>query len=76
MCAVRRLANPLLDATRTPKLRAGDSGAAIAFADNAIADEENEAFDALAEGLGIDETKANALFDAVDEDSKQQGAGA
>jgi tellurite resistance protein len=46
--------------------------AAIAFADNAIADEENETLNALAEGLGIDETKANALLDAVDEDLKKQ----
>ena len=33
--------------------------AAIAFADNAIADEENETLNSLAEGLGIDEAKAD-----------------
>jgi tellurite resistance protein len=42
--------------------------AAIAFADNTIADEENEAITALAEGLGIDEERANALLDAVEQD--------
>src|SRR5580693_395331 len=36
--------------------------AAIAFADNAIADEENEALSALAEGLGIDEERADDLL--------------
>lgn len=49
--------------------------AAIAFADNAIADEENETLNALAEGLGIDEARANVLLDAVDADLKGQGAG-
>ncbi len=42
--------------------------AAIAFADNAIADQENETLNALAEGLGIDETKATALLDGVEAD--------
>jgi len=42
--------------------------AAIAFADNAIADEENETLNALAEGLGIDEARANELLDAVEAD--------
>lgn len=42
--------------------------AAIAFADNAIADEENETLNALAEGLGIDEARANELLDAVEKD--------
>ncbi len=42
--------------------------AAIAFADNAIADEENETLNALAEGLGIDEDRANELLDAVEKD--------
>ena len=47
--------------------------AAIAFADNAIADEENETLNALAEGLGIDEARANELLDAVEADlGKQQ----
>jgi len=47
--------------------------AAIAFADNAIADEENETLKALAEGLGIDENRANELLDAVEADlGKQQ----
>lgn len=42
--------------------------AAIAFADNTIADEENETLDALAEGLGIDESRADTLLDAVEKD--------
>src|SRR5262245_28172870 len=36
--------------------------AAIAFADNAIADQENETLNALAEGLGIDDSRANQLL--------------
>jgi uncharacterized tellurite resistance protein B-like protein len=50
--------------------------AAIAFADNAIADEENDTLNALAEGLGIDEGKATALLDAVDADLKIQAQNA
>jgi tellurite resistance protein len=42
--------------------------AAIAFADNAIADEENETLNSLAEGLGIDEGRANELLDDVEKD--------
>jgi tellurite resistance protein len=42
--------------------------AAIAFADSAIADEENETLSMLAEGLGIDESRANALLDSVEAD--------
>lgn len=42
--------------------------AAIAFADNAIADEENETLNTLAEGLGIDEERATALLDSVEAD--------
>jgi uncharacterized tellurite resistance protein B-like protein len=42
--------------------------AAIAFADNAIADEENETLNAFAEGLGIDEARANQLLDSVEAD--------
>jgi len=42
--------------------------AAIAFADDAIADEENETLDAIAEGLGIDESRADELLDAVEKD--------
>jgi tellurite resistance protein len=42
--------------------------AAIAFADNAIADEENETLNSLAEGLGIDEGRANELLDSVEAD--------
>lgn len=42
--------------------------AAIAFADNAIADEENETLNSLAEGLGIDEARANELLDEVERD--------
>ena len=49
--------------------------AAIAFADNAIADEENETLNELAEGLGIDEARANELLDDVEKDlSAQQAA--
>ena len=44
--------------------------AAIAFADNTIADEENETLNSLAEGLGIDESRANELLDAVEQDLK------
>jgi tellurite resistance protein len=42
--------------------------AAVAFADNAIADEENETLNSFAEGLGIDETRANELLDSVEAD--------
>jgi tellurite resistance protein len=42
--------------------------AAVAFADNAIADEENELLDQLAIGLGIDEERAAQLLDAVEQD--------
>jgi tellurite resistance protein len=42
--------------------------AAIAFADNAIADEENETLNLFAEGLGIDESRANELLDSVEAD--------
>jgi len=48
--------------------------AAIAFADNAIADEENETLNTLADGLGIDEARANELLDAVEQDLSSQGA--
>ena len=47
--------------------------AAIAFADGAIADEENETMNTLAEMLGIDEKRANELLDDVEADlSKAQ----
>jgi hypothetical protein len=42
--------------------------AAIAFADNAIADQENDTLNDLAEGLGIDETTADALLQSVETD--------
>ena len=42
--------------------------AAVAFADNAIADEENETLTELAEGLGIDENRADELLDSVEAD--------
>ena len=42
--------------------------AAIAFADNAIADGENDTLNDLAEGLGIDEARAAALLDGVEAD--------
>ncbi len=47
--------------------------AAIAFADNAIADEENETLNAFAEGLGIDEARANELLDDVEKDMGAKG---
>jgi hypothetical protein len=50
--------------------------AAIAFADNAIADEENETLNTLAEGLGIDEGRANELLDDVEKDLGGQTAAA
>ena len=40
--------------------------AAVAFADNEIADEENEILNDLADRLGIDETRADALLDELD----------
>lgn len=46
--------------------------AAIAFADNAIADEENETLNQFAEGLGIDEGRANQLLDEVEADLAAQ----
>jgi len=42
--------------------------AAIAFADNVIEDEENEVLNELAEGLGIDEERANMLLDQVEQE--------
>lgn len=42
--------------------------AAVAFADNVIADEENDLLSDLAEGLGIDEERANALLDQAEAD--------
>jgi hypothetical protein len=42
--------------------------AAVAFADSAIADEENETLNSLAEGLGIDEKRADELLDHVEAD--------
>jgi DnaJ-domain-containing protein 1 len=49
--------------------------AAIAFADNAIADEENETLNAFAEGLGIDESRANELLDSVEADLAERRPG-
>jgi tellurite resistance protein len=46
---------------------------AIAFADNAIADEENDTLNELAEGLGIDEGRANELLDSVEADMRPAG---
>jgi uncharacterized tellurite resistance protein B-like protein len=42
--------------------------AAIAFADNAIADNENETLNSFADALGIDETRASQLLDDVERD--------
>jgi tellurite resistance protein len=49
--------------------------AAIAFADNTIADEENDTLDALAEGLGIDEARADDLLQTVEKDLGVGGTG-
>jgi tellurite resistance protein len=49
--------------------------AAVAFADDAIADEENELLNEFAEALGIDEERANALLDAVDKDLAENAKG-
>jgi tellurite resistance protein len=48
--------------------------AAIAFADNAIADEENELLNQFAEALGIDEARANELLDDVESDLSKNRA--
>jgi len=48
--------------------------AAVAFADNAIADEENETLNQLAEGLGIDDARANQLLDSIEQDLGGQKA--
>ena len=48
--------------------------AAVAFADNAIADEENETLSLFAEGLGIDEMRANDLLDSVEADLAERSA--
>jgi tellurite resistance protein len=48
--------------------------AAIAFADNAIADEENDTLNSLAEGLGIDENRATELLDGVEADLTSNNA--
>ncbi len=46
--------------------------AAIAFADNAIADEENETLSQFAEGLGIDEARIDELLDGVEADLSER----
>ncbi len=48
--------------------------AAIAFADNAIADAENDTLNELAEGLGIDDARATELLDGVEADLAASGA--
>lgn len=48
--------------------------AAMAFADSAIADEENETLNTFADSLGIDEARANELLDAVEADLRNQAA--
>lgn len=42
--------------------------AAVAFADDEIADEENELLNRFAEGLGIDPDRANELLDLAESD--------
>ena len=49
--------------------------AAIAFADSAIADEENETLNLLAEGLGISEARADELLDSVESDLAERRQG-
>jgi tellurite resistance protein len=49
--------------------------AAIAFADNAIADAENDTLNELAEGLGIDDARATELLDGVEADLAAGGGG-
>ena len=49
--------------------------AAVAFADSAIADEENDALIRFAEELGIDEARADALLDGMEADRTDPGAG-
>jgi tellurite resistance protein len=46
--------------------------AAVAFADGAIADEENETLSDLAAKLGIDDRRAEALLDAVETEGAQR----
>jgi uncharacterized tellurite resistance protein B-like protein len=43
--------------------------AAVAFADDEIADSENEVLNDLAERLGIDEKRAGELLDELEEDA-------
>jgi tellurite resistance protein len=65
----------VVDALKEDRARAEVAfvlAAAIAFADNAIADEENETLNSFAEGLGIDEARANQLLDEVEADLGQQ----
>ncbi len=50
--------------------------AAVAFADSAIADEENETLNAMAEGLGIADARANELLDQVEQDLSRSERGA
>jgi tellurite resistance protein len=45
--------------------------AAVAFADNEIADEENEVLNDFAEKLGITAERAEALLDGLEEDSAE-----
>ncbi len=49
--------------------------AAIAFADNAIADEENDLLGNFASELGISESRANELLDGVEADLAEKGTG-
>jgi tellurite resistance protein len=61
----------IIDTLHEDKVRAEVAfvlAAAIAFADNAIADEENDTLNMIAEGLGIDESRANELLDGVESD--------
>jgi tellurite resistance protein len=59
---IKGVAAKLVDDTGTAEA-AFALAAAVAFADNEIADEENDMLNSFAEALGIDEEQANALLD-------------
>ena len=55
-------------------MTASDDPLEYMIADNAIADEENETLNSLAEGLGIDEDRAGELLDSVEADLAERPA--
>ena len=66
LLAATILTGPLIGSTHISLGRVFDR--TIAFADNAIADEENDLLSDLAEGLGIEDARANELLDSVEAD--------